>query len=298
MRSQYRQAFTSLAATLILLTGTSANAEPQWRLLLDASLSQWETYLGYPNKGTEAKQLAKNKEGEYTQPVGYNQDEWGIFTVSEASGEPVLRVSGEVYGGIFTKENYGNYHLQLQVKWGDKKWPPRLEKSLDSGILYHGNGEHGVDYWKAWPLSQEFQIIEHSEEGTTGDWWKIADSQITIACSRTNKKASYQYAAGAPPLNFGSENGASNTCRASHNNEKPKGEWNTLDLITYEGKSLHIVNGEVVMALSDSAYTEQGKVHPLTSGRIVLQSEAGEVFFRRIKIKPIDSLPAAYTSFF
>ncbi len=293
-----QQGFTLLIATLILFAGNCANAETQWQPLLDAELSQWETYLGYPNSETEAKNLAKNEEGAYTQPVGYNRDEWGVFTVSEASGEPVLRISGEVYGGIFTKQDFGNYHLQLQVKWGSKKWPPRLEKSLDSGILYHGNGEHGIDYWKAWPLSQEFQIIQHSDEGTTGDWWKIADSQIKIACSRASEESPYQYTAGSPPLDFGGEAGVSNTCRASHNNEKPKGEWNTLDLFTYEGKSLHIVNGEVVMALSESAYPEKGQVHPLITGRIVLQSEAGEVFFRRIKIKSIKSIPVAYQSFF
>ncbi len=45
----------------------------------------------------------------------------------------------------------------------------------------------------------------------------------------------------------------------------------------------HIVNGEMVMALSNSRYTQDDKVIPLTKGKILLQSEAGEVFFKDIK---------------
>lgn len=69
-------------------------------------------------------------------------------------------------------------------------------------------------------------------------------------------------------------------------------------MITYEDKSLHIVNGEVVMALSNSASPEDGKVKPLTRGQIVLQSEAGEVFYRRIHITPIEGIPEEYQRYF
>src|SRR5690606_38912286 len=117
------------------------------------------------------------------------------------------------YGGIFTREDFSNYRLTLEFKWGEKKWPPRLQLSLDTGILYHGTGEHGVDYWKAWPLSQEFQIIEHSAEGSTGDWWKIAHSQIAIRCARPEDKAPFQYNPDAEKKTFGGNDGVDITCR-------------------------------------------------------------------------------------
>ena len=71
-----------------------------------------------------------------------------------------------------------------------------------------------------------------------------------------------------------------------------------MELITYGDKSLHIVNGEVVMALSNSRYTRDGKVLPLTQGKILLQSEAGEAFFKDIKLKSIDAIPAKYNHYF
>lgn len=281
----------------ILITATSLANADEWQPLLDEDLSQWGTYLGFPNPETEVDGLKKSENGKYLEPVGYDRDEWGVFSVSTESGEPILRVSGEIYGGIFTREDYGNYHLRLQVKWGEKKWPPRENLPLDTGILYHGTGEHGVDYWRAWPLSQEFQIVESGVEGLTGDWWKIADSQIHIRCASPGDEAPHRYGPKAPLQSFGGE-GEPITCRAGHNNEKPSGEWNTLDLITYGDKSLHIVNGELVMALSRSAYPSETGLKPLTRGRVVLQSEAGEVFFRRIEWKSVDGIPEAYRAYF
>ena len=61
-------------------------------------------------------------------------------------------------------------------KWGEKKWEPRLTEPKDSGILYHSRGAFGVDYWKSWALSQEFQVIEHG----IGEYWTQATSAFDI----------------------------------------------------------------------------------------------------------------------
>lgn len=276
---------------------TTACSQDNWEPLLDDELSQWDIYLGYPNPETEVTGLPRGEDGQYSQPVGYNKDELDVFSVSSESGEPVLRITGEIYGGIFTKNEFENYHLRLQVKWGEKKWPPREELPLDSGILYHGIGEHGVDYWRAWPLSQEFQIVEQGVDGTTGDWWKIADSRIAIRCQSPGLEEPHQFNPEVDVRAFGGEDQPI-TCRASENYEKPSGEWNTLDLYTYGDKSLHVVNGEVVMALSDSAYPDEGEIKSLTKGQIVLQSEAGEVYYRRIEVQPINGIPEKYQHYF
>ena len=278
--------------------GVSGSAQAEsWQPLLDAGLSEWRTYLGFPNAETGVSGLKRAEDGKYLEPVGYDRDEWGVFSVSTDTGEPVLRVSGEIYGGIFTRQDFADYHLRLQVKWGTKKWPPREDLPLDTGILYHGTGEHGVDYWRSWPLSQEFQIVEQGVDGLTGDWWKIAHSQIDIRCAQQGTDGPYRYDVKAPRQTFGGNDGPI-TCGASHNNEKPSGEWNTLELITYQGKSLHIVNGEVVMALSGSVYPTETGVEPLTKGQIVLQSEAGEAYFRRIEWQPVSAIPEAYRTYF
>lgn len=287
---------TSVVLAIVAVAMMSVNAQAknaEWTHLLDKDLSQWNTYLGFPNPETDIKGLPKDAEGNYTQPIGHGKDEKGVFTVSINDGEPVLRVSGEIYGSVYTREEFENYHLVLQYKWGSKKWKPRLDLELDTGILYHARGEHGVDYWKAWALSQELQIMEQS----TGDWWQIADSQIDIRCEKPEGAEVHTYNPKAELLSFG-PGGVGITCRRSHDREKPKGEWNTVELITYGDKSLHIVNGEVVMALSNSRYTRDGKVLPLTKGKILLQSEAGEAFFKGIKLKSIDAIPTKYEHYF
>jgi len=86
-----------------------------------------------------------------------------------------------------------------------------------------------------------------------------------------------------------------NHANKGFDNEKPHGEWNTLELICFEGTSYHIVNGKVVMALYNSRYkNNDGKIVPLTKGRIQIQSEAAEVFYKNIQIKSIKKLPRKF----
>jgi hypothetical protein len=73
--------------------------------------------------------------------------------------------------------------------------------------------------------------------------------------------------------------------------EKPNGEWNTLDLYSVGQTSLHMVNGKLVMRLENSREIKEGKDVPLTGGKIQIQSEGAEVFYRNIKIRPINTLP-------
>ncbi|HZI23840.1 MAG TPA: family 16 glycoside hydrolase, partial [Chryseolinea sp.] len=172
-----KSTFSSLLlCTLMVLLTASAPSEKGWTNLLDKKLSQWEMYLGFRHKNDFKGDAPKDENGNLIQPVGYNKNENNVFTVIEENGEPVLRISGEIYGCVYTKQDYENYHLKLKVKWGNKNWEPRIEKLKDSGILYHSIGEAGVDYWKAWMLSQEFQIME----GHVGDYWAIANSAIDI----------------------------------------------------------------------------------------------------------------------
>lgn len=286
-----------LLLSLVLATAASAadkakSSKDGWTYLFDKDMTQWTTYLGIPRAETPVTGIPKDDKGNYTRAVGFNKDERGVFTTTIVDGEPVLRVSGEIYGSVHTKQEFENYRLIVQFKWGTQKWPPRMTEPLDTGILYHVIGDHGVDYWKAWALSQEFQIMEHN----TGDWWQIAGSQIDIRCEKVPTEKVPVYNPKAPLITFGP--GAGNTCMRGKDAEKPNGEWNTLELITFGDKSLHIVNGQVVMALSNSRYTQDGKVILLTKGKILLQSEAGEAFFKGVKIKPIKGIPAEYQHYF
>ncbi len=65
-----------------------------------------------------------------------------------------------------------------------------------------------------------------------------------------------------------------------------------------ENKSIHIVNGHVVMILKNSRYIEEGTIVPMIKGKIQLQSEAAELYFKDIEIRHLESLPTEYSQYF
>ncbi|PTB92565.1 DUF1080 domain-containing protein, partial [Marivirga lumbricoides] len=48
----------------------------------------------------------------------------------------------------------------------------------------------------------------------------------------------------------------------------------------------------------NSRYVKNGGSIPLTKGKIQLQSEAAEVYYKEIKIRDLDSMPEEYVSYF
>jgi hypothetical protein len=78
--------------------------------------------------------------------------------------------------------------------------------------------------------------------------------------------------------------------------EKPKGEWNTLDLICFNGDSIHVVNGKVVMRLHRAERLDGAKPGPIVAGQISLQTEGAEVYYRNVEIQPITAVPAEYAA--
>ena len=170
---------------------------------------------------------------------------------------------------------------------------PRVGKLKDSGILYFSIGEGGVDYWRAWMLSQEFQVMQ----GHMGDYWNIGSSAIDIRAFLPEGKMNSLADAKQPFLPFGAGN-PEGLCIRSGNYENPDGEWNILELVCFEGKSLHIVNGHVVMVLQNSRYMDHGKAVPLIKGKIQLQSEGSEVYYKDVEIQEISSMPDKYKGFY
>ncbi|WP_439487743.1 3-keto-disaccharide hydrolase [Algoriphagus sp.] len=284
----------ALLSILTVLASPPSKVDEDWELLLDSQLTNWENYLSYRHKPGYNGKVPTDENGKEVLPIGYNKDETGVFTVLEGEDGPVLRVSGEIYGSIFTKKSYKNYHLKLQVKWGEDKYEPRKDLLKDSGILYHSIGEAGVEYWRSWMLSQEFQVME----GHMGDFWCQASSAIDIRSFPSEGDKMSPVADSAQPFRpF--QSGGDVFCLRSANFETPDNGWTTLELLTFEGKSLHIVNGNVAMVLENSRYiNEEGMETPLIEGKIQLQSEAAEVFFKDIQIRPILELPMDYAGLF
>jgi hypothetical protein len=270
----------------------------EWHPLLDKNLSKWDTYLSFRHKNTYDGSVPKDDKGNVIEPIGLNtgNDKHKVFTVidGDTNNPSVLRVSGEIYGAVTTKDSFKNYHLKLKVRWGDKKWEPRLQKLKDTGILYHAIGEHGAEHFRSWMLSQEFQIMQ----GHIGDYWSQASSAIDIRAYIPEYIMNPVADESQPYIKVGRNQKIKGFVLRKENFERPEGEWNELELICYEGQSIHIVNGGVAMVLRDSRYYENGKSTPLIEGKIQLQSEAAEVFYKDIHIKSLDKLPSEYADLF
>ncbi|MEZ4698755.1 MAG: DUF1080 domain-containing protein [Rhodothermales bacterium] len=287
----------ALALCCALLAGCASAPEigpGSWEPLLDDDLTQWEMYLGYKLPAGYDGAVPTGPDGEALAPVGYNNNVNQVYSVSMATGDPVLRISGEYYGTLFTKRSYENYHLTLEVRWGELTWDPRKALLRDTGILYHSIGENGIDYFRAWKRSQEFQIME----GHMGDYWSIAGTAADVRAYLPERSMNAVASTRRPFIPIAEDSPAGGFCMRSADFESDYGEWTRLDLIAFGDKSLHLVNGEVVMVLRNSRYTEQGETHPLIGGQIQLQSEAAEVFYRDIRIRSLDALPEAYAPWF
>src|SRR5688500_12689366 len=70
---------------------------------------------------------------------GEDKDPQKVFTVENGA----IHVTGQDFGYIATKKSYKNFHLSLEFKWGEKKFPPRENQKRDAGICFNVDLEIG-----------------------------------------------------------------------------------------------------------------------------------------------------------
>ena len=249
-----------------------------WESLYNGKdLSGWDTYLG-PALDDSGKIIGN-------EPIGLNKDPDHVFSIVKVDGENLIRISGEKWGAISTQKEYADYHLQLLFKWGGPTWGQKKNKKRDSGLLYHSVGRFGAEYG-AWMRSQEFQI----EEGNTGDFWGVGGgTQDVPVTKRADGEWVYDPAGQLSTFNASSATGRHCTKRGDA--EKPWGQWNQVDLYCHGDTSVHVVNGQVMMVLYHSRQPDNGAFFPLVKGKLQIQSEGAEVFYKAIRIQPLETLP-------
>lgn len=267
--------FRLAAASVVLLVASAAGADEKkasgWTSLFNGrDLAGWETWLA---------------------PHGLNVDPTQVFTVVQVDGKPAIRISGELFGALTGPQEYGDFHLRLEFKWGERKWPPRENVARDSGILYYAVGEHGASPNKAWMRSLECQVQEHD----VGDYWGVAGALVDVAGERRSagegKEPVVYYKKGAPALTV---EGPTPRAIKAFDNEHPTGAWNTVEVLCVRGTCMHAVNGKVNLVLTSPRQPADAGTAPLTKGRLQLQSEGAEVFYRNVEIRPIAEFPKAY----
>lgn len=291
MKSRLLPVTVILLSLLINSCSSKKSSNQEWEYLLDMELSEWDEFVGAPHHTVNIEGYEKGNGMDEGTPVGLNNDPLNVFSTIEMDGEPVLKISGEIYGAVTTKKEYENYHLSLMFKWGNKKYEPRLDRPMDSGILYHAIGEQGA-FWNCWMQSQEFQI----QEEDCGDYYTIAGTGADIkAIKKDNPDSDWDIFIYNPTSEYKHfKTGDDGRCRKNVNYGKLEG-WNQIDLICLGDKAYHIVNGNIALVVENSVtYGENDIAKPLTKGKIQLQSEGAEVYYKDVKIRPISKLPSQF----
>jgi hypothetical protein len=237
-------------------------------------------------KGKKAIELfnRNNLDGWYAflQNRGRDDDPKKVFTVKDG----MIRISGEEWGCITTDKEYENYTLITEFKWGQTTYAPRLKNARDSGILLHSQGEDGNSQG-IWMTSIECQIIE----GGTGDFIVVGDGSdkfeitSTVAEEKQGNSFVFQPDGRKVTINenrinwYGRDPNWKDFLdfRGKNDVEKPVGEWNLLECVVNDGEITVFLNGVLVNRATD---VKPGK------GRIQIQSESAEIFFRRVDLLP------------
>jgi Domain of Unknown Function (DUF1080) len=128
------------------------------------------------------------------------------------------------------------------------RWAPG-GKPGNSGILIHASTPREMF---AWPKSVEVQLAHEN----AGDFWMIGE-KLTVA---------------------GTEPQGRRWWKKGEGNEKPPGEWNTAVIRCQADQVTVHVNGTLV---------NEGTGLTTTKGAICLQSENGEIHFRKVLLTPL-----------
>ncbi len=245
-----------------------AGADGWISLINGRDLTGWYTMLEKSGKGVAENKKMVTMESEMLHILG-NQ------------------VTGEHFeaGYLATNQEFENVRIRVEYKWGVAQFYPRSLSKRDNGLLYGLVGED-----KVWPTCSECQI----EEGDVGDFFLIGGVrgiQVPHSAGLNGQNISPITGWPKPTGNTHppSEEPTSGRKIKDGNFEKLD-DWNVVEVIFQGDKALHIVNGRAVNAVTSLQQPDPanpGKFIPLTRGKIAIEIEYAETWFRRIEVKAL-----------
>lgn len=189
----------------------------------------------------------------------FNGEDFSGFTIFSPDGREdefkiengEMHFSGMGTGYVATTGEYSDYYLHVSQRFGEDNYGGEGVR-MDAGICYHLGTED-----KVWPESVECNIIEQGY----GEVWFVPLATGDTPDNRI-ERYSNGYAHSFVNEDFGS----------------PLGEWNSFEVIAFGDRSWHYVNGHLVERTEN--------LRP-SSGRILLQMENCETFYRDIYLIPL-----------
>ncbi len=208
-----------------------------------------------------------------------------VFTVHDG----MIHVSGEGAGYLATEQEYRDYRLVVEYKWGQRTDGGKYVRN--SGVLLHATGPDGNAGNGAWMASIECQLAQ----GCAGDLipirGKVKDELIPVSFkSETvlgpDKRPRWK--AGGDVLTFtGRQLWWSRhdpdfkellDTRGKDDVESPRDEWTKVECACEGNRITVIVNGHTINHCFETFPA---------AGKILLQCEGHEIFFRKFELHPL-----------
>lgn len=170
------------------------------------------------------------------------------------------------HGLFYTNKSYSKYIIQFEYKWGKNKANNFAAFQYDAGLYYHVIDD------AIWPKGMEYQVrYNHlKDKNHTGDIWGLPGYNWT---ADENNQFALEKDGGKLQAPRGLEHLAKPTRNFNALNDK----WNQCEVIVMGNQyAIHKLNGEIVNVLTNL---------PVSEGKIGLQSETAEIYYRNIKIK-------------
>ena len=168
----------------------------------------------------------------------------------------VLVCKGEPLGFLQTTTEYASFKLLVEWRWPEGA-AARLGKTPNSGVLLRVNGEA-----KPIPRAYEAQLQSGSAGDLYGFWGLPLEGDLA------RRRESKGNAMLGDMVGFTKAEAA----------ETPEGEWNVYEIV---------VDGPLIVVHVNGKKVNEARGAAVFPGRIGLQSEGGEIHFRRVELTPI-----------
>jgi hypothetical protein len=168
------------------------------------------------------------------------------------------------FATLVSAEEYANFVIELEYRWGERRFAPRANQKRDAGLLFFVRKSEQV-----WPPCVECQI----QETDSGDLWSIY-SMVSVRLD-----ASKTFDPHSEPQIIGETQDFVGTNRLDA--EELPG-WNSIRVEVRDGAGKYYLNGKFVNAF-EKAFEKDGS--PLTRGRIALQAEGAELTYRNVRVR-------------
>jgi hypothetical protein len=198
--------------------------------------------LSAQGKSKKEKRDPKAKSGKIMLFNGKDLNNWAFFLKDPAADplkvftirEGVIHILGDPFGYMRTRESYSDY--KLHVEW---RYPV---EATNSGVFVHTQLPDAI-----WPKCFECQL----QAGNAGDFVCMGGAEMKEQTDKTKRVVK----------------------KFSGSNEKPVGEWNTME-VTCKSNTIEVVVNGVLQ--------NKGTGISVTGGHICLQSEGKDIEFRNV----------------